>query len=79
MFAECRDHPPQLCNKEVFRYLDNSLLMCEMVDPSTSRYARVARVADIIKNYREKRKRGYEVQIEGPYPVEKNSKEKRAY
>ena len=55
------------------------MLMCEMVDPSTSRYARVARVADIIKNYREKRKRGYEVQIEGPYPVEKNSKEKRAY
>ena len=45
--------------------------MCEMIDPSTSRSARVAFVADIkIKADRENHKRGYESQIEDPYPVE---------
>ena len=45
--------------------------MCEMIDPSTSRSARVACVADIkTKTDRENHKRGYESQIEYPYPVE---------
>ena len=40
-----------------------------MVDPSTSRSARVACASAIkTKNDREKRKRGYEGQIEEPYP-----------
>ena len=42
-----------------------------MIDPSTSRSARVACAAAIkTKNYREKRRRGYEGQIEDPYLVE---------
>ena len=42
-----------------------------MVDLPTSRYARLACALDIkAKNDRENRKRGYEVQIEGPYPGE---------
>ena len=42
--------------------------MCEMVDPSTSRSARMAYTEDIkTKNDREKLKRGYEGQIDGSY------------
>ena len=42
--------------------------MCDMVDTYTLRSARVSCVAAIkAKNYREKCKRGYEGQIEGPY------------
>ena len=57
----------KLWNEEGFISLDQALLMCEMVDTSTSRSARVSYAAAIKKkNDREKRKIGYEVQIEGP-------------
>ena len=50
-----------------------------MVDLPTSRYALLACALDIkTKNDRENRKRGYEVQIEGPYPGE-NAKGQRSY
>ena len=46
--------------------------MCEMVDPYTSRSAKMACAATMqTKNYREIHKRGYEGQIEDPYPGEK--------
>ena len=46
--------------------------MCEVFDSCSPRYTLVACATAIkTKNYREKRKRGYEVQIEKPYPVEK--------
>ena len=45
--------------------------MCEMVDPSTSRSARVACAANIkTKNCRENSKKRYEGQVEDPYQVE---------
>ena len=68
-------HLYQLWNEEGFSSLDQALIMCEMVDTSTSRSARVAYAAAIkTKNDTENRKRGYEVQIEGPYMVEKLQK-----
>ena len=42
MFAELRAHLDQSCNEEVFRSLNQALLMCEMFDPSTSRSEWVA-------------------------------------
>ena len=46
--------------------------MCEMVDPSTSRFARVLCVAYIKRrNDRGNLKRYYKGQIEGPYPSKK--------
>ena len=73
MFAEHRDQLSQWWNKEIFSLVDQALLMCEMFDPSTSRYAQVV-CAATKKNDRENRKKGYEVQIEGPYAVEKLQK-----
>ena len=70
MFADRRDQLSQLWNKEVFSSVDQDFLMCEIVDPSTSRSAQVACVT-AIKNERGNRKKGYEGQIEGPYPVGK--------
>ena len=71
-FAENRARISQSWNEKVLSYLDQELLMCEMVDPSTSRFARVISAAAIkTKNYRENRKRDYEGQIEEPYPCEK--------
>ena len=72
MFADCRAQLSQSWNKEVFRSLDQSFIMCEMVDTYTSRSTRVACAEPIkAKNDRENLNRGYEVQIEGPYLVEK--------
>ena len=52
----------QFWNNEGFSLLDQALLMCEMVDTSTSIYAQVTYAAAIkTKNGRENRKRGYEV------------------
>ena len=46
--------------------------MCEMVDPYTSRSARVACVVAIKKkNDKENHRRGYEGQIEGPVRLKK--------
>ena len=57
--------------------IDQALIMCEKVDPYTSRSAQVACVAAIkTKNDRENYKRGYEVQRETSYPVEKLQKTK---
>ena len=47
MFAERRDELAQSWNEEGFNSLDQVFLMCEMVDPSTSRSERVACVAAI--------------------------------
>ena len=75
MLEERRDQLPQSWNEEGFRYLDQALLMCEMVDPSTPRSVLVACTAAIkTKNNKENRKRGYEGQIEEPYLVEKFQK-----
>ena len=68
MFTELRDQIYQSWNDEGFRSLDQALFMCEIVYLSTLRPERVAHAAAIkTKNYRENRKRGYEVQIEGSY------------
>ena len=69
----------QLWNKEGFRSLDQALIICEMDYPSTSRSTQVACAAAIKKIDRGNRKRGYESQIEGRYPSEKNAKDKRKY
>ena len=54
--------------------------MCEMVHPYTSRSVWVACAAAIkTKNDRENRKRGYEEQIKGSYPVENFAKDKGTY
>ena len=46
--------------------------MCEMVDPYTPRSAKMACAAAMkTKNEREIHKRGYEFQIEDPYPGKK--------
>ena len=45
--------------------------MCEMVYPSTSRSERVACAAVLKKNDRENLNRGYEIQIEETYSLEK--------
>ena len=63
MLEERRDQLPQSWNEEVLSSLDQALLMCEMVDPYTSRYARLACTADIKKKGKENRKKGYEGQI----------------
>ena len=64
MFVECRYRIYQSCNKEIFILVDQSLLMYEMVEPYTSRFAQVACAAAIkTKNDIEKYKRGYEEEI----------------
>ena len=56
--------------------VDQALLICETVDPSTSRSAGVSCTAYIeIKNDRENHTRGYEREIEGPYLVEKRQED----
>ena len=45
MFEEIRDQLHQSCNEEVFSSVYQELFMCEMVDPSISRSARVACMA----------------------------------
>ena len=60
--------------------VDQASNIYEMVDTSISRSARVAYESVIkTKNDRENRKRGYEGQIEEPYLVKKNSKDKSSY
>ena len=49
MFAEHRAHLSQSWNEEVLRLVDHALLMCEMVDTSTSRYERMLCAAAIKK------------------------------
>ena len=72
MFTECRDQIYQSCNEEVFRLVNQALIMCEIVDLYTSRYSRVVcMIAMRTKNDRDNRRSGYEIQIEWPYPVEK--------
>ena len=64
MFAERRDQLDQSWNEEGFNSLDQAFLMCEMVEPSTSRSELVACAAAIKTNiYRENRTRGYQGQI----------------
>ena len=71
MFAESRAQIYQSLNKEGFIYLDQALLICEMVDISTSSSAQVTCAAYIkTKNDIEKHKIGYEGQIEEPHRVE---------
>ena len=41
MFEERRDKPYQYSNEEVFILVYQALIMCEMVDPSTSRSTQV--------------------------------------
>ena len=47
IFADHRAQLSKLWNEEGFRSLDQALLMCEMVDPSTSRSALVVCVLAI--------------------------------
>ena len=64
MFEERRAQLYQYWNKEGFSSSDQALLMCEIVDPSTSRSTRVAYAEAIkTKNDRENRNRDYEGQI----------------
>ena len=70
-FTTQRSQLYQFWVKEGFRSLDQALIMCEMVDPSTSRSARVMCVAAIYIKKQRNRNRGYEGQIEGTYPGEK--------
>ena len=71
-FKTRRDQIYQSWNEEGFSSLYQALLICEMADPYTSKSAQVAFEAAIkTKIDREECKRGYEGQIEGPYPSEK--------
>ena len=68
MFAECRAQLPQWWNEKRFRSVDQTLIMCEMVDPSTSTPARVACAAAIKTKKAEKIARKVMTgQIEGYY------------
>ena len=79
MFAERRDKLVQSWYEEVSISLYHTLLMCEMVDPSTSSSALVACASAMqTKNDRENRRIGYEGQIEGSYLGE-NSNVKRTF
>ena len=71
MFATRRDQLYQSWNEGLLSSLYQALLICEMAYLSTSRSTQVACMAVFKKIDRETRKRGYESQIEGPYPSEK--------
>ena len=72
IFSENRAQLAYLCNEEGFISLDYVSLICEMVEPYTSRSVEVACVEAIITKYdRENHKKGYEGQIEWSYLGEK--------
>ena len=51
MFAERRVQITRSCKEEGFGSLDPALLMCEMMDPSTSRSFRLACAGDLKRKY----------------------------
>ena len=75
IFEYRRDRLYQSWKEGGFILVDQTFLVCEIIDPYASRSALVLCAADIKpKNDWENRKRGYEGQIEEPYPVEKLQK-----
>ena len=78
-FSEHRSQLSQSWNEERFSCLDQVLLMCETVDPSTSRSAQVACAAAIKTKNPEKTAREItRDKQKSPIRV-KNAKEKRSY
>ena len=69
MFSEQRDQLVQSWNQEQFISLYQSLLMCEIVDPSTSRLSQLACTSKMETNYYKSHKeihtRVHEGQVEG--------------
>ena len=68
MFSERRAQLPQSWTEEGSRSVDQALILCEIVGPSTSMSTQVTCAAGIkTKKDTENCKRGYEGQIEYPY------------